>query len=96
MYHEEVLNLAFSTCCMFDIDTFFHQSRGTRFNMRFAAIVTTLALLTGFAAAAPAVPGNAVEPRQTRDGFYCQECVNGKKDCVACTDGTCLGWTYDC
>ncbi|UQC79392.1 uncharacterized protein CLUP02_04871 [Colletotrichum lupini] len=38
--------------------------------MRFGAIVTTLALLAGFAAAAPAVPGNAVEPRQTRDGFY--------------------------
>ncbi|KAI3531276.1 hypothetical protein CSPX01_14253 [Colletotrichum filicis] len=41
------------------------KTKGTRFNMRFAAIVTTLALLTGFAAAAPAVPGNAVEPRQT-------------------------------
>ncbi|KAK1483061.1 hypothetical protein CABS01_02797 [Colletotrichum abscissum] len=72
------------------------KNKGTRFNMRFAAIVTTLALLIGFAAVAPAAPGNAVEPRQTRDGFYCQECVNGKKDCVACTDGTCLGWAYDC
>ncbi|KAK1709526.1 hypothetical protein BDP67DRAFT_115580 [Colletotrichum lupini] len=72
------------------------KNKGTGFNMRFGAIVTTLALLAGFAAAAPAVPGNAVEPRQTRDGFYCQECVNGKKDCVACPDGTCLGWSCDC
>ncbi|KAK1482095.1 hypothetical protein CCUS01_15845 [Colletotrichum cuscutae] len=43
--------------------------------MRFAAIVTTLALLAGFAAAAPAVSGNAIETRQTRDGFYYHECM---------------------
>ncbi|KAE9571943.1 hypothetical protein CGMCC3_g11984 [Colletotrichum fructicola] len=64
--------------------------------MKFVSLLTTLGLVSAFAVAAPATNGNAVEMRQTRDGFYCQECVNGKKDCVACTDGTCLGWTYDC
>ncbi|RSL62894.1 hypothetical protein CEP54_005512 [Fusarium duplospermum] len=31
----------------------------------------------------------------TRDGFFCEPCVNGKQQCLACTDGTGLGLVQD-
>lgn len=64
--------------------------------MKFVSILTALGFLSAFAAAAPTTEGNAVNARQTKDGYYCEECVSGKRECIACTDGTCLGFTQNC
>ncbi|KAI8650792.1 hypothetical protein NCS57_01414100 [Fusarium keratoplasticum] len=48
----------------------------------------------GLAAAVTAAPAPQLDC--TRDGFFCEPCVNGKQQCVACADGTGLGLVRDC
>ena len=55
--------------------------------------IITLGLLSTFAMAAP-----APEPQLSceKDGTYCEPCVGGKQNCVACADGTGIGFTRNC
>ncbi|KAI8711881.1 MFS domain-containing protein [Fusarium sp. LHS14.1] len=57
--------------------------------MKFFAIIAL-----GLAAVATAAPAPQLDC--TRDGFFCEPCVNGKRQCVACADGTGLGLVQDC
>ncbi|EEU41495.1 uncharacterized protein NECHADRAFT_87638 [Fusarium vanettenii 77-13-4] len=57
--------------------------------MKFFAIIAL-----GLAAVVTAAPAPQLDC--TRDGFFCEPCVNGKQQCVACADGTGLGLTRDC
>ncbi|RSM01554.1 hypothetical protein CEP52_008450 [Fusarium oligoseptatum] len=56
--------------------------------MKFFAIIAL-----GLAAVAAAAPAPQLDC--TRDGFFCEPCVNGKRQCVACADGTGLGLVQD-
>ncbi|KAJ4172691.1 hypothetical protein NW754_002894 [Fusarium falciforme] len=57
--------------------------------MKFFAIIAL-----GLAAVVTAAPAPQLDC--TRDGFFCEPCVNGKQQCVACADGTGLGLVRDC
>ncbi|KAJ3459608.1 hypothetical protein MRS44_015681 [Fusarium solani] len=57
--------------------------------MKFFAIIAL-----GLAAVVTAAPAPQLDC--TRDGFFCDPCVNGKQKCVACADGTGLGLVRDC
>lgn len=58
--------------------------------MKFFAVIAFT--LVSLAAAAPAPQLSCV-----RDGYFCEdECNNGKRQCVACADGTGLGVLEDC
>lgn len=57
--------------------------------MKFFAIIAL-----GLAAAVTAAP--APQLGCSKDGFFCEPCVNGKKQCVACTDGTGFRLVQDC
>ncbi|RSL77400.1 hypothetical protein CEP51_009112 [Fusarium floridanum] len=72
------------------LNTLFQHHLGSPLNnMKFFAII-----VLGLAAVAAAAPAPQLDC--TRDGFFCEPCVNGKRQCVACADGTGLGLVQDC